>query len=182
VTDPEYASDDYVSSFFKKGKDKCWKLLEKNEKFETCFANFGVEPVLQENNFQILQEFVSLLNGVKAKYVDEARWKIFQKKNQRENKITDLSLLPPCTAVLQLHATRSNAVAYLWRNSENPRVEFPSLEESGWTSTGEIFWIDDSFPSDVEELLTSENDSDEDEHSNDEHDFGSDVDSEDELD
>jgi hypothetical protein len=49
-------------------------------------------------------------------------------------------------------------------------------------STGEMFWIDDSFLSDVEELLTSENDSDEDEHSNDEHDFGSDVDSEDELD
>ena len=101
-------------------------------------------------------------------------------KNQRENKITDLSLLPPCTAVLQLHAT--SAVAYLRRNSENPRVEFPSLEESGWTSTGEIVWLDDSFPSDVEELLTSEDDCDEEEDSNDEYELGSDVDSEDELD
>ena len=45
------SGNDYISSFFKKGKDKCWKLLEKQEKFETSFANFGIEPVLQENDF-----------------------------------------------------------------------------------------------------------------------------------
>jgi hypothetical protein len=72
-----FSGNDHVSFLSKKGKDKCWKLFEKNETFETCYANFGVEPVLQENDFQILQEFVSLLYGVKAKSVDEARWKIF---------------------------------------------------------------------------------------------------------
>ena len=77
-------------------------------------------------------------------------------------------MLPPCTAVLHLQATRSNAVAYLRRNSENPRVEFPSLEESDGTCTSEIFRVDDSFPSDFEELLTSEDNCDEDEDNNDE--------------
>ena len=177
-----FSGNDYISSFFKKGKEKCWKLMEKYEKFETCFANFGSESMLQENDFHILQEFVSLLYGVKAKSSDEARWKIFQQKHLKESKITDLSLLPPCDAVLRLHSTRANAVAYLWRNSNNPLIEFPSLEESGWTSTGEVFWMMDSFPVDVEELLTSEYDSDEAEESNDEDEssdeyHGSDVDS-----
>ena len=38
-------------------------------------------------------------------------------------------------------------------DSENPTVEFPSLSESGWTSTGGIFRVADRFPTDVEELL-----------------------------
>jgi len=131
-----------------------------------------------------------LFSMVKAKSVDKARLKIFQKKNQRENKITDLALLPPCTSVLKLHATRSNAVAYLWRNSASPRIEFPSIEESGWTHTGEIFWVYDAFPLDVEKLLTSEDDSnnsdeeddDESADSIEEYELGSDIDSDDELD
>ena len=42
--------------------------------------------------------------------------------------------------------------------------------------------VDDGFPSDVEELLMSEEDCDEDEDCNDEYEHGSDVNSEDELD
>ena len=91
-------------------------------------------------------------------------------------------MLPPCTAVLHVQATGTNAVAYLWRNSENPRVELTSLEESGWTSTGEIFTVDDSFPSDIEELSMSDEYCDEDEDYTDEYKHGNDVHSEDELD
>ena len=91
-------------------------------------------------------------------------------------------MLPPCTAVLHLQATGSNAVAYLWRNSENPRDEFPLLEESGWTSTGELFRVHDRFPSNIEELSMSEVYCDEDEDYTDEYKHGSNVHSEDELD
>jgi len=56
------SGNDYISSFFEKGKEKCWKLLEKFEKFKTCFSNFGTELTLQDHDFQKLQ-YVSLLNG-----------------------------------------------------------------------------------------------------------------------
>ena len=71
-----------VSSFFKKGKDACWKLVEKYQKFEACFANLGMEPVLSEVVFAELEEYVATLYGEKAKSADEARWKIFKKKHQ----------------------------------------------------------------------------------------------------
>ena len=149
--------------------------MEKYQKFEACFANLGMEPVLSEVVFAELEEYVATLYGEKAKSADEARWKIFKKKHQRENKITDLSSIPPCTAVLHLHSKRANAVAYLWRNAANPTIDFPSLEENGWSSTGEIQWAEEAFPDDIEELLTAEDESD------DEYEYGSDVESTDET-
>ena len=38
-----FSGNDYVSIFFKKGKDQFWKLLEIFEKFHDCFSNVGVE-------------------------------------------------------------------------------------------------------------------------------------------
>ena len=122
-----FTGNDHLSSFFRKGKARCWKLMQKNEEFEVCFTKSGSEPNLSEDIF-----------GVKSKSINEARWKIFEKKHKRHNKIIDLFLLPPCKSVLRLHSKRANAVAYLWRNASNPTIEFPSLTENGWTTTGDI--------------------------------------------
>jgi hypothetical protein len=35
-----FTGNDYIS-FFRKGKDVCWKLLEKFQKFEACFISLG---------------------------------------------------------------------------------------------------------------------------------------------
>ena len=110
-----------------------------------------------------------MLYGTKEKTNDAARWKIFDRKHHRENKIIDMSSLPPCTTVLHLHAKRANAVAYLWRNSVNPTIEFPSLEQNGWFITGDIQWVEEVFPDMIEELLNEESDEDDD------YDCGSDI-------
>ena len=38
-----FTGNDYAPSFFKKGKEMCWKLVRKFEKFERCFINLGME-------------------------------------------------------------------------------------------------------------------------------------------
>ena len=146
--------NDYVSSFFKKGNEMCWKLVRKYEKFERCFINLEMESSLSSSVFSTLQEFVSMLYGTKLKSVNEARYAIFEKKRQKENKIIDMAALPPCENVLHLHSKRANAVAYMWRNAVNPIVEFPNLEESGWYLNGDIQWVDDVFLPTIEQLLS----------------------------
>ena len=119
-----FTGNDDVSSFFKKGKEICWKLVRKYEKFERCLINLGIESSLSSSSFSTLQEFVSVLYGRKLKSVNEACYAIFEKKRQKENKIIDMAALPPCENVLHLHSKRANAVAYMWRNAVNPIVEF----------------------------------------------------------
>ena len=133
-----FTVNDYVSSFFKKGKEMWWKLVRKYEKFERCFINLGMESSFSSSLFSTQQEFVSMLYGTKLKPVNEARYAIFER--QKENKMIDMAALPPCKSVLHLYSERANAVAYMWQN------EFPNLEESSWYLNGNIQWVDDVFP------------------------------------
>ena len=151
--------------------------MQKYERFEFCFTQLGSEPNLSEDLFECLEEFTAFLYGVRSKSINEARWKLFDKKHKKHNKITDLSLLPPCKSVLRLHSKRANAVAYLWRNASNPTLEFPSFTENGWTITGDIEWIEEAFPTEVEEMIMRDEDDGESED-----DYGSDVESSDEED
>ena len=179
-----FTGNDDVSSFFKKGKEICWKLVRKYEKFERCFINLGIESSLSSSSFSTLQEFVSMLYGRKLKSVNEACYAIFEKKRQKENKIIDMAALPPCESVLHLHSKRANAVEYIWQNAVNPIVQFPNLEEGGWYLNGDIQWADDVFPPTIEQLTNneiSENESDSDnaeiENVENEGIYGSDIDS-----
>ena len=36
-----FSGNDYISSFFRKGKEACWKLLQGTEAFVTIFAELG---------------------------------------------------------------------------------------------------------------------------------------------
>ena len=72
-------------------------------------------------------------------------------------------MLPPCCQVLQYHARRANAIVYIWRHSTRPIIELPRPEDNGWTSEGKIYWMDDAFPDDVEDLLFNEENEDKDE-------------------
>ena len=94
--------------FLEKGKNAYWKLVQKHNRFEECFAFLGTRLALAGETINILEEYVCYLYGVKSRSVNDARWKIFDKKYQRENKKPDLASLPPCHQVFLLHALRSN--------------------------------------------------------------------------
>ena len=99
--------NDYVSSFFKK-KHICWKSVRKYEKFERCFINLEMESSLSSSLFSTLQEFVPMLYDTKLESVNEARYAIFKKKPQKENKIIGMAAFPPCESVLHLHSKNAN--------------------------------------------------------------------------
>ena len=67
-----FTGNDYLSSFFRKGKDRCWKLMQKYEEFEVCFTKLGSEPNLSEDLFESLEKYTALLYGVKSKSINEA--------------------------------------------------------------------------------------------------------------
>ena len=102
-----FTGNDYLSSFFRKGKERCWKLMKKYEEFEVCLIELGSEPNLSDDLFESLEEYTALLS-IYPYFID-------------------LSLLPPCKSVLRLHSKRTNAVAYLWRNASNPTINWVSI-------------------------------------------------------
>ena len=108
---------------------------------------------------QTYQIFSNLLRSIQlcctelnpSQLMKHAETFLKKKKHKRHNKIINLSLLPPCKSVLRLHSKTANAVPYLWRNASNPTIEFPSLTENGCTTTGDIEWVEEAFPAEVEE-------------------------------
>ena len=95
--------NDYVSSFFRRGKEKSWKIVEKYSHFTTMFANLGNSWEAFEEDLKLLEEFVCHLYGGKGKSVDELKYKKFESVYRAKNKIQDLSLLPPCRRSLVLY-------------------------------------------------------------------------------
>ena len=80
---------------------------------------------------------------------------MFNKKVSQRTKATDISLLPPCCSVFQLHATRSLYVAKMWRSTPIAQIAMPEITNFGWDNIGTPIWIRDVFPEDVTELLIS---------------------------
>ncbi|KAG1714194.1 hypothetical protein GQR58_001819 [Nymphon striatum] len=62
-----FTGNDYNSSFFRKGKAACWKVLEKDEKFVSTFTALGSDWNLAETVIEDLEEFVCLLYGRRQK-------------------------------------------------------------------------------------------------------------------
>ena len=56
-----FTGNDYASSFFKKGKEMCWKLVRKFEKFERCFINLGMESSLSSSLFSTTKICVNVV-------------------------------------------------------------------------------------------------------------------------
>ena len=131
-----FTGNDYVSSFFRKGKKACWKIMVGNAKFEQAFCNVGTNWNVTEQ-LSILEEFVCHMYGYKENKINNVRTKMFKKKYAQRN-IPDLSILPPCQSVLQLHSTRVNFVTCLWRKSLQPMIDVPPIYEHGWLNDGEI--------------------------------------------
>ena len=85
--------------------------------------------------------------------VNEAKRQIFWEKLQKDNKIIDLSLLPPCQSSLEIHCKCANFVAKMWRDASNPMLLSDNPVMHGWLPYMNIEWIREAYPSDITELL-----------------------------
>ena len=145
-----FTGNDYVSAFFKKGKGACWKMLLNNLRFWRVFAEVGREYLPSDNLIQLLEEFVCLLFGSRQlKSINEVRFHLFKRKYESQDKIIDLSLLPPCKKSLHLHIRRACYVAKIWRLSQMPKFELPPIENHGCTKDYEVNLIETVFPEDL---------------------------------
>ena len=118
-----FSGNDYVSSFFRKGKLAVWKTVTKNNAFVELFSSLGTEVTVSEELVRRLEWFVCSLYGYpRIQSVNEARRKVFWDRFHKENKIIDLSLMPPCSSNLRYHIMRANTshtfsdtlVSYKW--------------------------------------------------------------------
>ena len=111
-----FSGNDYVSAFFRKGKLAFWRSMSKNIEFIRLFSELGSTSTVSEELFNRFQKFVCVLHGnSKISSVNEMRYQMFLKKFEREKKITDLSLLLPCTDNLKLHVMRANYVSMVFK-------------------------------------------------------------------
>ena len=157
-----FTGNDYISSFFRKGKAACFKILKGNSKFQKMFAELGENWNISDDLYKKLEEYVCQLYGVRKANVNNVRYTKFKSKLQNENKIVDLSTLPPCRSVLSLHCKRANYVARIWKLCKSAHLQIPSIHNHGWNEYAKTCWIENPFPSDIEEILIS-NDYSEDE-------------------
>ena len=119
--------NDFVSSFFRKGKKKCFGIFEKKFKVQKALMLLGDSCELKEDVFTPLEEYVCALYGSKKKKVDEVRYDIFYKKYSNENKTVDMSILPPCQSVLKLLVLRACYVSAMWKKSVEAKPILPSI-------------------------------------------------------
>ena len=118
-----FTGNDYNASFFRKSKVTCWKILANNSKFEDTFSALGEHLEISDYLNSSLEEYVCRLYRYSEKSVNCVRYKMFEKKQCRENKIPDLSTLAPCHQVLQYHIKRSSAITYIWKQSLATNVD-----------------------------------------------------------
>ena len=149
-----FSGNDYVSSFMRRGKRVCWNLVKENPEFLTAFGEVGLEMRASESLLSSLERFVCRLYTEKRlTSVNEVRKKIFWKNYSRENRITDLSLLPPCHSSLLLHINRANYVARIWQQASTPIMEIEDPKYHGWQEDLTEEWVTVPFPEDITELL-----------------------------
>ena len=94
------------------------------------------------DQLQGLEHFICITFRKKRLHsVNEARRQIFREKLQKDNKIIDLSLLPPCQSSLELHCKRANFVAKMWRDASNPMLLSDNPIMHGWLPDMNTEWI-----------------------------------------
>ena len=73
----------------------------KKQRFQNVFLilveNWEVD---NDRLFIMLEEFVCQLYGYRNKSTDRVRFQIYGKKYTKENKVIDMTALPPCSSVL----------------------------------------------------------------------------------
>lgn len=138
----------------RKGKKACWNLVKENQEFLTAFSEIGSEVRASDSLVNSLERFVCCLYGEKRlTSVNEVQKKIFWRNYSRENRITDLSLLPPCQSSLLLHIQRASYVAIIWQQASTPMMEIEDPKYHGWQEDLTEDWVTVHFPEDITELL-----------------------------
>ena len=143
----------YIGSFFRKAKKTCWKVAKKKPEFMSFFSSLGLSLEISDNLIAAAEAYVCALYGkMKLRSVNEARIKIFWEKYNKNKKIVELSMLPPCRENLILHLKRANYTSFLMRSTTiKPNIDH--FTEHGWTADGGSIWSQEYLPNEIQQIL-----------------------------
>ncbi|GFW59309.1 uncharacterized protein TNCV_2910541 [Trichonephila clavipes] len=165
--DEHEAGCDYTPAFFRKGKLRPFKLLEKSVEYQlACQEIITDDDDELELIFATLEKIICHMYGVpNSSNVNDVRFYLFSKTYQSKElddnfekkcRSFDSSSLPPCKAELYQHLLRVRYVTKFWRNAhlKNPSSLLPLA--SGWIVNDDkynfVWFAGEQFPS--SELLT----------------------------
>ena len=61
-----------------------------------------------------------------------------------------------CQRVLINHCKRSNIITYIWKQSLIANIGYPDIGLNGWHQDGSIHWVDEHFPSEIQDILVQD--------------------------
>ncbi|GFU22615.1 uncharacterized protein TNCV_1304911 [Trichonephila clavipes] len=159
---------DYTPAFFRKGKLRPFKLLEKFVEYQlACQEIITDDDDELERIFATLEKFVCHMYGVpNSSNVNDVRFYLFSKTYQSKElddnfekkcRSFDSSSLPPCKAELYQHLLRVWYVTKFWRNAhlKNPSSLLPLA--SGWIVNDDkydfVWFAGEQFPSSAADIV-----------------------------
>ena len=171
-----FTGNDYIPSFYRKGKKRPIEIMVKSEEFISVFSKMG-EVNLTDDDLQLLESFVCVLYGYgKMTSIDEARFLHFKNKCKPKEeskpldsiKNVDPCSFPPCKKVLMEQIKRSWFVSRLYKYATEaaPLADY-TLLDFGYILVDnrvQVKWFEgDQVPSDVEDDATLDESDDGDE-------------------
>lgn len=104
---------------------------------------------------ETIEKFICAIYG-KSKLTDVnlARAAIFWDRYNKQKKIIDLCMLPPCKENLKFHIRRSNYIAYIMRHAHMLKPQLQHFSLHGWNgTTAEAEWMTTLAPQDIADVL-----------------------------
>ena len=95
-----FSGNKFTSSVFRDIKVHCWKIKKISVEFEEAFKLLGGFKGSHETLLECLEKYFCKLYGFGDTSFNRVRFKVFEEKYQKDNKIVDILLLPPCCLLL----------------------------------------------------------------------------------
>lgn len=159
---------DYTPAFFRKGKLRPFKLLEKSQEYQSAFQNIiEDDEELLQHTFLVLEKFICHMYGIRdASNVNDVRFHIFSNtyrskssndKFEKKFRNFDSSSLPPCKSELYQHLLRVRYVTKFWRNAHLKHPTYLLPQASGWTINDNkydfVWFVGEQLPSIVADII-----------------------------
>ena len=102
--------------------------MKRNESFLRAFTELGTDWDMTEQQVNAIEQYMCALYKSKKKSVNDVRYDLLEKKQNKEGKTIDLSLIPPCFSSLHLQIKRANFVSKWWKSTRIAQLILPNIE------------------------------------------------------
>ena len=128
--------------FFERENGPAEKSLRRTQNLSNILLHLVLHGALKMKSMMASKNMYAGCMDIRKKDVSYVRHQLFERTYSREDKIIDLSLLPPCRSSLRLHSSRTNVVAKIWNDPDQTTTHVPDLTLHGWNEDFRIHWFD----------------------------------------